>query len=219
MCKCPNYMVWNGSYTYDDKPKLTFIGHHKYREMLNIHGLPFIQVPCGCCLECRIQHSREWSDRCVLEAKKYKDNYFVTLTYDDEHLPAKNSLCPDDLVNFMKRLRKKFPNHKIRFFACGEYGTGGNNPLVPMRPHYHIILFNCPLNDLSYNFQKMENGRLVNHLRPVNKGDLKFSSTIYELWQYKGMISVGSFSYESARYVAQYVHQNNLYQYRDGETS
>lgn len=199
MCTCPNYMIWNGQYTHNDKPKLTFIGHHDYNKMLNLHGLPFVQVPCGKCLECRIQYARSWADRCVLEAQQYKDNYFVTLTYDDEHLPPGNSLNPDDLKNFMKRLRKHFAPVKIRFFACGEYGDSS------WRPHFHLILFNCPLNDLSYNFQLMEDGRFVNHLRPVNKGDLQYSATIYKLWHYKGMISVAKFNYDTAAYVSQYV--------------
>ena len=133
MCTCPNYMIWTGQYTHQDKPKLTFIGHHQYDRMLSqLKDVPFIQVPCGKCLECRIQHARAWADRCVVEAKQYDDNYFVTLTYDDAHLPAKNSLVPDDLQKFMKRLRKHFPNNKIRFFACGEYGD------TSWRPHYHL---------------------------------------------------------------------------------
>lgn len=199
MCTCPNYMIWNGQYTHNDRPKLTFIGHHQFDKMLENKNVPFIQVPCGKCLECRIQHARTWADRCVLEAKNYKDNYFVTLTYDDEHLPAKNSLCPEDLQKFLKRLRKKFEGTKIRFLACGEYGD------VSFRPHYHLILFNCPLNDLSYVFQMMENGKMVNHLRPVNKGDLQYSKTIYDCWQHKGMISVAKFNYDTAAYVSQYV--------------
>ena len=207
MCKVPNYMIWNGLYTPDDKPKLTFIGHHEYNRMIDLHGLPFIQVPCGKCLECRIQYARAWADRCVLHAKQYKDNYFVTLTYDDEHLPAKNSLCPEHMTNFIKRLRKRFPDNKISYLYAGEYGD------VSKRPHYHILLFNCPLNDLTYVFQKMENGKLVNHLRPKTKSDLKFSRTIYDEWyeivdghkEHLGMISVGAFNYDTASYVAQYV--------------
>lgn len=205
MCTCPNYMVWNGQYTNDDKPKLLFIGHHQYNKMLEVQSLPFIQVPCGKCLECRIQHARSWADRCVLEAKKSPDrNYFITLTYDDDHLPERNSLDPDDMTKFIKRLRKHFKDVKIKYFYCGEYGDKS------FRPHYHILLFNCPLNDLSYNFQVYDGERYINHLRPENKGDLLFSRLIYDLWQnpkkgHLGMISVARFNYDTAAYVSQYV--------------
>ena len=137
MCTSPNYMVWTGKYTNNDKPKFDFVGHHQYNQVLEQYkDMPFVQVPCGLCLECRIQHARQWADRCVLEAKNYKDNYFVTLTYDDDFLPNHNSLEPRDLQLFLKRLRKTFPHTKIRFLASGEYGDSS------FRPHYHLILLN-----------------------------------------------------------------------------
>ena len=70
--------------------------------------------------------------RCNHEASLYSVNSFVTLTYDDEHLPGDQCLDHRDFQLFMKRLRKRFPS---RFFMCGEYG-GLNG-----RPHYHSILF------------------------------------------------------------------------------
>lgn len=201
MCTCPNYMVWTGKYYPETgKPRFDFYGHHQYEKMLEIRQLPFIQIPCGKCLECRIQHARAWADRCVLEAKQYKDNYFVTLTYDDEHLPPRNSLEPRDVQLFLKRLRKRFKGVKLRTLYCGEYGDSS------FRPHYHLILFNLPLKDLSYNFQLRDaDGKFENHLRPNNSGDLMYSKLIYECWQYKGMISVAPFSYDTAAYVSQYV--------------
>lgn len=198
MCTRPNYMIWNGKYTHDDKIKLDFQPNCNYEKILK-NDLPFVSIPCQQCLECRIQSARVWADRCVLEAKQYKDNYFVTLTYDDAHLPYKNGLQPRELQLFMKRLRKCFPGVKVRFFACGEYGD------ISLRPHYHLILFNCPLNDLSYKFKVEKDGKLVDHWRPVNDGDLKFSQTIFDAWQHKGMISVGKFNYDTAAYISQYV--------------
>lgn len=197
MCTCPNYMVWNGKYTHEEKVKFDFQPHAKYESILKMN-VPFIEVPCGKCLECRIQYARAWADRCVLEAKQYKDNYFVTLTYDDAHCPKDGSLRPRDLQLFMKRLRKHFSGTTIRFFASGEYGE-------TLRPHYHLILFNCPLNDLSYCFQLEQNGRLQNHIKVGSNNGLQFSLTIYDLWQRQGMISVAPFSYDTAAYVSQYV--------------
>ena len=163
MCTCPNYLLPIGTHVdknMQEKTTYKFLGHHQWKALRQMNQddplmlLPFVEVPCGKCLECRIQYARAWADRCVLEAKQYKYNYFVTLTYDDEFLPNRNSLEPKDLQLFIKRLRKhyakKYPDLKIRFLASGEYGDKS------WRPHYHIILFNCPIDDLTYVFERKE---------------------------------------------------------------
>lgn len=80
------------------------------------------RVPCGNCINCRLETARQWAVRCVHEASLYNDNCFITLTYSDEHLPKDKSIHKDTFQKFMRRLRKKI-NHEIRFFASGEYGT------------------------------------------------------------------------------------------------
>ena len=118
-------------------------------------------IPCGRCIGCRLDHANDWATRCALEAKNWKHNIFVTLTYNNEtdengnlkHLPLtkdkKVTLKKKDIQDFMKRLRwhmkgeMQWENPKngktenpIRYFACGEYGpTRG-------RPHYHMAIFN-----------------------------------------------------------------------------
>lgn len=91
-----------------------------------------IQVPCGRCLGCRLDHAKMWSDRCMLELQDHDEAYFVTLTYDDQHVTLSDenaaTLVKSDLQNFFKRLRKD--GQKIRYFACGEYGEN------TFRPHY-----------------------------------------------------------------------------------
>lgn len=70
---------------------------------------------------------------------------FITLTYDNAHLPISNkgfkNLSKRDLQLFFKRLRKSHPQGStpIRYYAVGEYGT------TYRRPHYHIILFNAEI--------------------------------------------------------------------------
>lgn len=76
--------------------------------------------------------------RICLEASQYEDNAFVTLTYDDDHLPEGGTLVPRDLQLFLKRLRKSIEPRKVRFFAVGEYGD------ETFRPHYHLGLFGHP---------------------------------------------------------------------------
>ena len=47
-----------------------------------------VYVPCGKCLECQNQSRAEWVLRCIYELKINKYPFFLTLTYDDDHLPA-----------------------------------------------------------------------------------------------------------------------------------
>lgn len=149
----------------------------------------YIEIPCGNCLECRLKYSRDWANRMMLEAKEWTNNYFVTLTYDNEHLPFNDdglmTLCPDDFTKFMKRLRKHFKDNVIRFFGCGEYGDKSN------RPHYHIILYNVPFDDLE--FFSMSNGYALYN-----------SATLNKLWPY-GHSIVADVSWKSCAYVARYV--------------
>jgi len=71
----------------------------------------------------------------MLEAEEHEKRAFVTLTYDNQHLPSDGELVPKHITNFFKRLRKLLTGRKIRYFACGEYGEKSN------RPHYHALLF------------------------------------------------------------------------------
>lgn len=100
-----------------------------------------VQIACGQCIGCRLDKARAWAIRCVHESSLYRSNIFVTLTYDNDHLPLYNSLSKRDLQLFFKRLRKHFPDVKIRYFACGEYGEQFQ------RPHYHAIIFNLDFAD------------------------------------------------------------------------
>ena len=206
MCTRPNYMVW----CPNKKIEWSFIPHQSYDKLIkNVsNGLvkadEFIEVPCGQCLECKLQYTRSWANRCILEAKNSPHNYFVTLTYDDKHL-GDNSLNPKDLTHFVRSLRDYFRNHdincKLRYFGCGEYGQKEG-----MRKHLHVILFDCPLGDLTDMFQMSVDGVLQNYYKPAQTHlDLRYSSLIHKCWDYKGNISVGLLTYDTAAYVAQYV--------------
>ena len=54
-----------------------------------IHYTEWQEIPCGQCISCRLVYSRQWANRCALEMQYHKSNLFITLTYDDEHLPTK----------------------------------------------------------------------------------------------------------------------------------
>lgn len=91
--------------------------------------------PCGQCMHCRINKSREWKHRIMLESMSHLENSFVTLTYDDEHVPGDNSVSPKEITLFLKRLRKALHPERFRYFIVGEYGE------TSYRPHYHACLF------------------------------------------------------------------------------
>ncbi|WNK12556.1 MAG: replication initiator protein [Microvirus sp.] len=143
-----------------------------------------VSVPCGKCIGCQLERARQWAMRCVHEASLYEHNCFVTLTYDDAHLPAGGTLVPEHFVNFMKRLRFQF-GPGIRFFHCGEYGSKLE------RPHHHALLFNFDFDDKR---------RL---LVGSGKDALYESASLGRLWPH-GFTSIGECSFESAGYIARY---------------
>lgn len=122
--------------------------------------------------------------RLMHEAQFHDDAHFITLTYDEEHIPMQldgmGILCPKDLQLFWKRLRKEFGDG-IRYYACGEYGdeTG--------RPHYHAIVFGLHLDDLV-----------------VYDDKLFTSQKLDDVWKC-GNVLVGDVTYDSCSYVAGYI--------------
>lgn len=51
-----------------------------------------LAIPCGRCIGCRLERSRQWALRCVHENQLHEESAFVTLTYDDAHLPPGGTL-------------------------------------------------------------------------------------------------------------------------------
>ena len=144
-----------------------------------------IYVPCGQCVGCRLEYSRQWAMRCVHEFETAgRVGSFITLTYNPDNLPPDGKVHKDHVQKFFKRLRKKFGNG-IRFFACGEYGHNFK------RPHYHAIIFGLQFTDLM--------------IHTVKHGYQYYRSpTLERLWPY-GFSLVGNVTFESAAYVARYV--------------
>ena len=104
-----------------------------------------ITVPCGKCAACLQNRRGEWTTRLKIELEDATSAFFLTLTYNEDHLAFGDggpSLVKSDLQKFFKRLRKSIEPHKIRYYAVGEYGTD------TARPHYHIILFNLPIDKI-----------------------------------------------------------------------
>lgn len=154
-------------------------------------------LPCRHCVGCRLSKSREWANRVLMEHQYHESSWFLTLTYDDEHLPPAYPVDPAtgeilsvhatlvkrDLQLFFKRLR--FSGQKVRYYAAGEYGT------QTYRPHYHLLVFGLVLDDL----------------KPIKRnfaGDQYFTSDyIASLWP-MGYHILGKVTWQSAAYVARY---------------
>lgn len=82
-----------------------------------------IELPCGQCSSCRLERSRQWAIRCMHEAQLHNENAFITLTYDDEHLPLDNSLNLKHFQDFMKRLRYHFSKKKFASITVANMAT------------------------------------------------------------------------------------------------
>lgn len=141
-------------------------------------------VPCGQCIGCRLEKSRQWAIRCVHEAACHDSNVFITLTYNDDFLPPDLSLDTRHFQLFMKRLRKQ-KGAGVRFFHCGEYGEKLG------RPHYHALLFNCDFEDKVL-------------WRMTDFGNVYTSANLQSLWG-MGFCTLGDVTFRSAAYVARYV--------------
>lgn len=152
-------------------------------------------VPCGQCIGCRIDYSRQWAIRCMHEAEGHEFNSFVTLTYDEKKIPllsnGEPTLSKEDVVKFLKRLRKKFSDVKIKHFGCGEYGDEN------LRPHYHLCLFGIDFKDKQLWKENVH-------------GDLYVSEILNRLWSDPkdgepfGFATVGQVTFQSAAYTARY---------------
>lgn len=185
---------------------------------LSWRGEP-LDLPCGQCIGCRLERSRQWAVRCMHEASLYDRNSFITLTYNDVHLPVgrigelcprctiphliTGSVCKAEFQDFMKRLRKKFGSG-LRYFHCGEYGEACRfcgqvrlkcrcSIFVPGalgRPHYHGLLFNVDFEDKKFFSEK-------------SGYSIYTSGCLSELWG-KGHAVTGDVTFDSASYVARY---------------
>lgn len=200
---------------YPDRRKNLLWGEYLPPEENPLFWEP-VKIPCGECIGCRLDNSRQWADRSLMELESHDSAYFVTLTYDDVHVPVSYfpdpetgeafpslTLRRDDVKNFIKRLRKRC-GQKIRVFGCGEYGD------TTLRPHYHLICFGLKLDDLVvtgkspigipyYTSQLIQDTWSIWH--QPEKGQIR------GWFEPIGFVSVGEVTWESCAYVARYVNK------------
>lgn len=164
-----------------------------------------MRLPCGRCIGCRLERSRQWAVRCMHEASLHEASCFVTLTYSDEFLPVNGSLSLEDPTKWLKRLRKR---GRFRYFYCGEYGEEF------LRPHYHALLFGRDFADRR-------------EVERTKSGQRQWvSEELSRTWPF-GRATIGTVTFESAQYVASYcvkklsgaaAEQSSRYERLDPET-
>lgn len=150
-------------------------------------------VPCGKCLGCRLDYSRNWANRMLLEYDHIPFALFVTLTYNNDNLPLywRSDLPTFDkrhIQLFFKRLRRYFEPLTIRYYLSAEYGPKTH------RPHYHAIIYGLSLSDFP-------------DIVPVSTNDLGqcvYKSDLFtRFWPY-GFSSIAEVSYQTFAYVSRY---------------
>lgn len=180
-CSHPHYTIDLGI-KENGKRNLKFVGFRpdlsSLKQLSERYGKEsIVPLPCGKCVNCYINHAKEWAVRCCLEALEHDENYFITLTYDQDHLPKDGLVSKREMQLFFKRLRQEFG--ECRYLCVGEYGKSTH------RPHYHILAFGLHIPD-----QKV----VLGHPK---------SSRFTKVWPY-GEYSLDEITYASANYVAQY---------------
>jgi len=95
------------------------------------------KYPCGKCRACKhVKALKKMIVSCFAAAEYRKKGQFLTLTYNDEHLP--NGLNHADFSRFMKRLRTNTGVTDLKMFMAGEYGEDGEEH----REHFHVLFYN-----------------------------------------------------------------------------
>lgn len=160
-----------------------------------INGVP---VTCGKCLHCKARRISGWSFRLNQESKLHDEMYFLTFTYDNDHVPITKAgymnLNKNHFVEYIRELRRGLYSKGIRlkYYVAGEYGTKS------FRPHYHAIIFGCPLGELiGESFVTAAKARKELYLQ----GEYEFNSP---LWKY-GYFTIGEVNKATIGYTLKYI--------------
>ena len=168
------YLQKTGKYYQIEATKLQEKQHEqKIKELLKSEELTLL--PCGHCTGCKMQNASSWANRMEMELPYHETAWFITFTYDDEHVPwsynqglgvnkrtgeieiENLTLNYEDMQKFWKRLRRYLEYHKLNtgklmYFQAGEYGGKTH------RPHYHAIVYDLPIEQKDLKVYKKRNG-------------------------------------------------------------
>lgn len=140
----------------------------------------YFRVPCGHCIECLQRQQNDWMQRIVSQARSSGSMCFMTLTYDEAHVPIRYShsgsgeifmtVSKRDVQNWIKayrmRLERRGCNTKFKFFIASEYGP------LHLRPHYHCLFFGITDDMAQEMATSWKYGFVdVRHVKPLKFGD------------------------------------------------
>ena len=165
----------------------------------NFGGENYYTVPCGWCLNCRVDKTNQLTHRAEYEYINYGCGSFVTFTFDDYHLnpymfinaktgQVQATLSKKCVREFLDRLKKLViaDNKKtgfnplcrkdFKYLIVGEYGENGS---AFDRCHYHALFFGL---DFAY-----------------------CERLLWRAWQFQGSIQVGAIKNGGIGYVLKYI--------------
>lgn len=160
-------------------------------------------MPCGKCHYCRLRKAYDRAKQAWADARYFQYAYFITLTYDEEHLSFIDFcsedgtiekvpvLVKDEIREFKEILRdraRKRGYQNIKYMLSGEYGEKNG------RPHYHMILLT---DDPEIHNSLYEAGR-------SKTGYNLYGSTVLDKIWGKGLIKLSSASAACMDYTARY---------------
>lgn len=180
-----------------------------------------LTLPCGRCIGCRVEKSKQWAIRIMHEAQMHEANSFLTLTYEnlDTRSGASDDAGSERLIleradrytaQMLKDERRQAPGtlnykHFQKFMKDLRQHLTRKKKDTKVRfymcgeygdnfgrPHYHAALFGVDFAD----------DRRIHS--EAQSGTLYTSPTLDKLWPH-GYAVIGALTFESAQYVASYV--------------
>lgn len=175
-------------------------------------------VPCGHCDLCLNRKTLDFTTRCDIETSLSHNSAFITLTYNNDHLPVNNSLYKHVAQRWIKRCRKflsdrGYDGQSFKYFIVGEYGSKSG------RPHYHAIIWNLPddyvssFSDTWHAYKNLCDETWCNKYRLYGddgkclrneNGGFVFGIDSY------GFVYIGDTSRDSIRYCAKYMRKGSV---------
>ena len=219
--RSPNFKGYEFYNKFNEDPVLNDNGKYKA-----------VQIRCfNQCIGCLEDRAKEWATKCYLESLYHDESYFITLTYDDNHLPISNTMTTskgeifyDDgtwnsyieyehVRSFIRKVRdwqrEKYGINGIKYFGCGEYGGKEG------RAHFHIIMFGLHLepNDVRVH-EISKDGNVTYKCEELSKCWVMPNERRGQA-EPMGFITVAEVNWQTSRYVAGYVQKKEFKNTKD----